>query len=228
MKKTNQTIIFLIILIIYGCQKDELINSIAEDILPPELVELQNEYGVKITEESTSSISLAPLSLDQIKKRLSVFKALCQDTFFLKREIVKSNTMAKTVAQTPFYYKIKMYKGIEYAYTPGGENYPDTYIGLSFELLADFEKLSYNLNIKSISPEQILEYSFYDSYARLTYFRDSKVYDVTGKIGITYVFQSLDTDIYYCIHGSYTIYGFLDEDLAYISFNCESSWGNTM
>lgn len=57
-------------------KKNEVVDSEIENNLPQVLSELQQEYGVKITESISRAGEAEMLSLDEIKKRLDFISGL--------------------------------------------------------------------------------------------------------------------------------------------------------
>ena len=57
-------------------KKNEVVDSENENNLPQVLSELQQEYGVKITESISRAGEAEMLSLDEIKKRLDFISGL--------------------------------------------------------------------------------------------------------------------------------------------------------
>ena len=225
MKKMNYLLVSLIILIMSGCQKNELVDSTTDNDLPEALVQLQKDYGLTITENLGSRAeSEEVLSLDEIKERLDIFKALCQDTIYLKSEFadteVTLNASTRTIPQDQTYYA----RG-EYITTPGQRDCPESYINVNVKLTTLFSLKRFTIELTSANSSYLWYQDLVDS--SLTYNAYSGGYDFKGAIRLKYNYVSLETGNSYNVVGRYNIKGDISTQfntMNYITFTYAYEW----
>ena len=224
MKIINYLVTSLVVLTMCGCQKNEVVDSEIENNLPQVLSELQQEYGVKITESISSAGGAEILSLDEIKKRLDFFKVLCQDTVKFKKELADQNTSLEASMRSLPYGDLTYYS-TEYITTPEVNGAPESYIKVNVALTTQFYRMRFTLQLTEANSTHIWLTDLVRN--NLKYNSYSGGFDLEGAIRISYSYQSLETGTYYNITGRYDIDGSIDVsryEMVFINFKYTDPW----
>ncbi len=226
MKKMNYLLASLIILIMCGCQKNELIDSTTDNGLPEALVQLQKDYGVTITKNLGSRAeSEEILSLDEIKERLDIFKALCQDTIYLKSEFANIEVALNASTRTVPWMDQTYYANGEYITTPQEGNRPESYIKVNVTLTAQFSRNKFTMKLTSANSGYLWFQDLVDN--KLVYNAYSGGYDIKGAIRLKYNYTSLETGDTYGIVGRYDVKGDISTEfnkMNYVTITYAGEW----
>lgn len=209
-----------------GCQKSELIDSTMNNSLPEVLAQLQIDYGVTITKNLGSRAEAEDaLSLEEIKERLQIFKALCQDTIFLKSEFANTEATLNTSTRAFPWRDQTYYARGEYITTPQQGNRPETYIKVNVTLTAQFSRNKFTMNLTSANSGNLW---FQDLVVnKLAYNPYSGGYDIKGAIRLKYDYTSLETGDTYDIIGRYDVKGDIStqyNEMNYVTITYSDVW----